>query len=108
MFLLEKSVIGTYYNRLYDLKERQDPFHAKAELKQIAQEKILVPQILVQKGTVTKSFRCCSHKCLYGEAGAAALIDTFEIGSGDNVPCRGKIALYLGEKCFLFCFVIAL
>ena len=22
-----------------------------------------------------KPFRCCSHKCLYGEAGAAALID---------------------------------
>ena len=21
----------------------------------------------------TKTFRCCSHKCLYGEAGAAAL-----------------------------------
>ena len=26
----------------------------------------------------TKRFRCCSHKCLYGEAGAAALIIRFK------------------------------
>ena len=36
MSLFEKSLIGAYCNRLYDLKERQDPFHAKAELKQTA------------------------------------------------------------------------
>ena len=28
----------------------------------------------------SKTFRCCSNKCLYGEAGAAALIETFGIG----------------------------
>ena len=51
---------------------------------------------------------CHFHKCLYGEAGAAALIDAFLIGTGENVPCRGEIALYLGEKCFIFCLTIAL
>ena len=41
MFLLEKSFIGAYCNRLYDLKERHGSFYAKAELKQTAQAKIL-------------------------------------------------------------------
>ena len=43
---------------------------------------------------------CHSHKCLYGEAAAAALIDAFLSGTGKNVPCRCEIALYLGEKFF--------
>ena len=34
MVLLEKSVIGAYCNRLYDLKKDRTPFHAIAELKQ--------------------------------------------------------------------------
>ena len=55
-----------------------------------------------------KTFRCCSHKSFYGKAGTAALIDTFQIGTGDNMPFRGKIAPYLGEKFFLFCLIIAL
>ena len=50
----------------------------------------------------TKTFRCCSHKCLYCEAGAAALIDTFSIGTGNGMPCRGKIAPYVEETCFIF------
>ena len=48
-----------------------------AELKQIAQAKILMSQTLIQKGNVTKSFRCCSHKWLFWEAGTATLIDAF-------------------------------
>ena len=31
MFLFERSLIGAHCNRLYDLKERQAPFHAKAK-----------------------------------------------------------------------------
>ena len=49
MVLFETSVIGVYCNRLYDLKERQRPFHAKAELKQTAQAKILMSPILIRK-----------------------------------------------------------
>ena len=56
----------------------------------------------------TKIFRYCSHKCLYGEAGAAALIDTFPISTADGMPCRGKIAPYLGKTCFLCRLIIAL
>ena len=33
MFLLEKSVIGTYCNRLYDLKERQGPLSCYGRIK---------------------------------------------------------------------------
>ena len=43
-----------------------------------------------------------------GDNVAAAFIDIFLIGTGDKVPCRGKIAPYLREKCFLFCLAIAL
>ena len=39
-------------------------------------------------------------KC--GEAGAAALVDTFLIGTGDSMPCWDKIAPYLGETFFYF------
>ena len=53
------------------------PFHAMAELKQITPTKIFMSQYLFEKENVSKPFRCCSHKCLYCEAGAAALIDTF-------------------------------
>ena len=49
MFLFENSVIGAYCNWLYDLKERQDPFHAMTELKQTAQAKILMSPIIIQK-----------------------------------------------------------
>ena len=49
MFLFEKSVIGVYCNRLYDLKERQRHFHAKAKLKQTALAKILMSPILIRK-----------------------------------------------------------
>ena len=49
MFLFEKSVIGTDYNRLYDLKESHSHFHAMVELKQIGQAKILMSQILIRK-----------------------------------------------------------
>ena len=41
MFLFEKSSIGAYCNKLYDLKKAIAPFHAMAELKQIVQEKNL-------------------------------------------------------------------
>ena len=53
------------------------PFHDITELKQIAQAKILMSQNYYEKGNVTKSFRCCSHKCLHCEAGAATLIDSY-------------------------------
>ena len=43
-----------------------------------------------------------------GEAGAAALINTFRIGTGDSMPCKGKITPYLVGTCFLFCLIIAL
>ena len=52
----------------------------------------------------TKTFRCGSNKCLCGEAGTAALIDAFGIGTGNSMPCRGTI---LGKTCFLFCLIIA-
>ena len=45
MFLFKKSLIGTYWIRLYDLGQRHGPFHAMAELKQTAQAKILMSQI---------------------------------------------------------------
>ena len=47
--MFEKRLIGAYCNRLYDLREKQAPFHAKAELKQAAQEKILMSPILIQQ-----------------------------------------------------------
>ena len=49
MFLFEKSLTGAYCNRLCDLKERQAPFHAKAELKQTARAEFLMSPILIQK-----------------------------------------------------------
>ena len=33
MFLFEKNLIGAYYNRLYDLRERQDPFSCYGRIK---------------------------------------------------------------------------
>ena len=36
------------------------------------------------------------------EAGAAALIETIEIGGGDGTLCRGKNAPKLGEIFFYF------
>ena len=49
MFLFEKSVIGAYCNRLYDLKKGMTPFHAEAELKQTGQAKIVMSPILIRK-----------------------------------------------------------
>ena len=49
MFLFEKSSIGAYSNRLYDLGKGMVLFHAKAEFKQTAQEKILMSQMLIRK-----------------------------------------------------------
>ena len=49
MFLFEKSLIGAYCNRLYDLKKASAPFHAKGELKQTALAKILMSPILLRK-----------------------------------------------------------
>ena len=49
MLLFEKSAIGAYCNRLYDLKKDSAPFHAKAELKQTAHAKILMSPILMRK-----------------------------------------------------------
>ena len=76
-----------------------------AELKQIVRAKILMSQILIRKKECyyCKSFRCCSHKYLYCEAGAAALINTFEIGTADDVPARVK-PHHAYEK-NVFCFV---
>ena len=48
------------------------------------------------------TFRCCSHKCLYGKADPAALIDTFQLVTSDGMTCRGKIAPCLGETFFQF------
>ena len=47
MFLFEKSLIGVYCNRLYDLGERPATFHTVVELKQSAQAKVLMPPILI-------------------------------------------------------------
>ena len=47
--MFDKSSMGAYCNRLYDLKEGMVSFHAKAELKQTAQEKILMSPILIRK-----------------------------------------------------------
>ena len=49
MFLFQKSVIGAYCNRLYDLEEGMAPFDAMVELKQTAQVKILMSEISIQK-----------------------------------------------------------
>ena len=49
MFLFEKSSIGAYCNRLYDLKKGMATFHARVELKQTALAKILMSPILIQK-----------------------------------------------------------
>ena len=39
MFLFEKSLLGSYWIRSYDLGERYSPFHTMAELKQTAANK---------------------------------------------------------------------
>ena len=51
MFLFEKSLIGAYWHKsyIYDLGERQRPFHATAELNQTALAKILMSPILIPK-----------------------------------------------------------
>ena len=44
-FLLEKSLIGAYWNKLYDFGNGMASFHAMAELKQTAQPKNLMPHM---------------------------------------------------------------
>ena len=77
------------------------PFCAMAELKQKAHTKNLMSKYKYKKRggggikspnrrklyirhlrieelwPIFSTFRCCSHQCLYGEAGVAVLIDTF-------------------------------
>ena len=48
-FRLENILIDGYCNRLYDIKKGSASFYAKAELKQKAQAKILISQILIRK-----------------------------------------------------------
>ena len=51
-FLLEKSLIGAYWFRLYDFGERYCTFpqsHTTAELKQTAQSKNLISEIRILK-----------------------------------------------------------
>ena len=64
MFLFEKSLIGAYCNRSYDLKKDSVLFHAKAELKQTAQAKILMSGILIRKRAhqiVEHAYRQTAH-----------------------------------------------
>ena len=49
MLLFQKSLIGAYCNRLFDLKKGMTPFYIKAELKQTALAKILMSLILIRK-----------------------------------------------------------
>ena len=56
----------------------------------------------------SKTFRCGSNKCLYDKACAVTLIEMFEIGTGDSIASRDKIAPYKGETFFLFCLIIGL
>ena len=49
MFSFGKGLIGAYWISLYDLGKDMAPFHAMAELKQTAQAKILMSQILIRK-----------------------------------------------------------
>ena len=49
MLLLERSLISACCNRLNNFKKSKTPFHAKAELKQTAQAKILMSPILIRK-----------------------------------------------------------
>ena len=44
-FLLEKSLIGTYWYRLYDFEKGRAPFYAMAEFKQTAQAKNSTAQL---------------------------------------------------------------
>ena len=44
----------------------------------------------------------------YGEAGAAALIYAFQMGTSDTTHCLIEIAPCVGEAFFRFCFVPAL
>ena len=57
MFLFEKSVVGTYCNRLYDLKERHDPFSYYSPIKSNSAGKNLnVTNINLKKGMLLNHF----------------------------------------------------
>ena len=57
---------------------------------------------------LVKHFVVALTNVFYGEAGVAALIDTFCVGTGDGMPSRDKMTAFFGETCFLFCLIIAL
>ena len=50
----------------------------------------------------TKAFCCGSNKRLYGEAGAAALIEMFGIGTGDSMPAGVKLQHTWEKHIFYF------
>ena len=57
MFLFEKSVIGIYYNRLYDLKESHSHFSCYGRIKANSAGKILnVTNIYTKKGILLNHF----------------------------------------------------
>ena len=57
MFLLEKSVIGTYCNRLYDLKESHSPFLCYGQIQANSAGKNLnVTNINPKKGMLLNHF----------------------------------------------------
>ena len=45
MFLFENSLIGAYWNRLYDFEERHSPFSVMAKLKKTVQLMNVMSQI---------------------------------------------------------------
>ena len=45
------------------------------------------------------------HVYRYGEAGAAALIYTFQMGTSDSMPYQIEIAPHVEETFFRFCLV---
>ena len=51
------------------------------------------------------TFRCCSP--IVCTVKPAQLLDTFELGRGDGMPCRGKIVHYSGETFLLLWLIIA-
>ena len=66
MFLFEKSVIGTYCNRLYDIKASHRPFSCYGGIKaNSAGKNNNVTIINTKKGMLLNRF--CSHKYFYCE-----------------------------------------
>ena len=62
--MFEKSLIGAYGNRLYDSKEKQDPFSCYCRIKANSGGKILMSQILMRKRahqTVEHAYHQTAH-----------------------------------------------